>query len=354
MTEPTPAAQSELAALLEEHANLILAIEIAAAAAAVAALVDQFGQIQRDIAAAWIKLVGILTGTPTPEQARRLADRAAARLRKITVDVSETIREHAQQAASAGRQQALAEVGADPNDDSPPELSPELADLIDQADDDVQTRIDAAVDRLQDKPPESWDQMTDALSVANQARGTAERAAARAVNAAANEAIILEAERLGGRLVWIAERDACVACLAYSGITAIPGTSFPIGRTYGDKPLKPWPDPDFLPGPPLHPRCRCRLMIYFGHDTKAATKALAHVPGAWRSAHVDYPAALRREADRSILRGWSLPSESERTRIRAAQKLLAAGVRAPQSVKDYARRSVRKGTFPSRKVPTPP
>lgn len=351
MTTPAPAAQSELEALIEEHADLILAIELAAGAAAVAGLVDQLGEIQRAIAALWVTLVGGLLGTPTPEQARRLTDTLADRLRGVSVSVSDTIRPYADRAASAGQQQALTEVGLPPVSAPPAKVSSDLERVIRRADTTVRERIEAALTVLQDKPLDTWDDVTDALSIANQARAAAERAAAWAVNAAAAEAVIVEADRIGAELVWLAERDACVACLAYSGETTTAGGSFPVGLTYGDKPVRPWPDPDFLPGPPLHNRCRCRLMIYFGHDTKAATAAL---PQGWRSAHVSYPAALRREADRSILRGWSLPSESERTRLRAAERLLLKGVKAPKTVKEYARRAVRRGGWPSRRVPTPP
>lgn len=353
MTTPAPTAQSELDALLEEHADLILAIETAAAAAAVAGLVEQLGRIQRDLAARWIRAVGGLTGVPTPTQSRSLTAWLIDALRGITIGVAEALRPHVVEAARLGRQQALEEIGAEPDDAGDEDvLSPDVDDMLDQIDDTVQDQIDEVVDDLRENPLETWDDALDRMSKANKTRGTAERAATWSVNKATADAVTTAAEKHGAELVWIAERDACVACLAYSGITAAPAKGFPIGRTYGDKPITPWPDPKHLPGPPLHPNCRCRVMLYFGHDTAAAVRAL---PQGWRSAHISYPAALRREADRSILRGWSLPSESERTRLRAADKLLRnPKLVAPKTVRQYARAAVVRGGWPSRRVPTPP
>lgn len=123
--------------------------------------------------------------------------------------------------------------------------------------------------------------------------------------------------------VWQAETNACVHCLAYSGLVAKPGKKFPGGRTYGDKVYYPGP----LAAPPLHPRCRCTVEVL--HD-------------------LSYAEALRREADRSVLRGFSLESESMPVRIRAADRLLAKGVDAPKSVIAYAKRSVAAGEFTTR------
>jgi hypothetical protein len=112
--------------------------------------------------------------------------------------------------------------------------------------------------------------------------------------------------------VWHAERDACVACLAYAGhYVSSPAGRFPAGLTYGDRPITPLGD---IMGPPLHPGCRCSL-------------SLVHVDVV-----NDLSDALKREAQRSVLRGWSLPSESEAVRLRAAEALLKQGNSLPKSV----------------------
>lgn len=144
-----------------------------------------------------------------------------------------------------------------------------------------------------------------------------------AVNRGGNAGVLRVASVARLPVVWVAETDACVHCLAYSGQVAEPGQKFPGGLTYGRKSYH----PDALPTPPLHPNCRCTLEPL--ND-------------------ISYAEGLRREADRSVLRGFSLESESMSARVDAAQRLLERGVDAPKSVKAFAERAVREGKFPTR------
>jgi hypothetical protein len=146
------------------------------------------------------------------------------------------------------------------------------------------------------------------------------------VNAAGNAGSTAAADAAGLATVWIAETNACVTCLAYSGEVADPGDAFPAGLSYGSSSSVSAP----IPHPPAHPNCRC-------------TVEPLRAP--------EYAAALRREADRSVLRGFSLESESMATRVRAAEQLLEDGVNAPASVIAYARRAVSAGEFPTRGRP---
>jgi len=148
----------------------------------------------------------------------------------------------------------------------------------------------------------------------------------RAVNMAGNEGSTAVADAAGLPTVWVAETNACVHCLAYSGRVAKPGKSFPGGLTYGAKSYH----PDPLPHPPLHPNCRCTVEPLNDQS---------------------YADALRREADRSVLRGFSLESESMGVRIDAAQRLVASGVDAPKSVIALARKSIKRGKFATRGRP---
>lgn len=135
--------------------------------------------------------------------------------------------------------------------------------------------------------------------------GEMKGAAQYATHATANAATIAAAEEAGDELVFVPERDACVRhCNPRAGDVGEAATSDP---------------------PPLHPWCRCRLEPFTD-------------PGV--------PRALKREAVRSTLRGFSLPSESEAERLRAAAELLRRQPAAPESVKAYARRAVREGKFP--------
>lgn len=131
-----------------------------------------------------------------------------------------------------------------------------------------------------------------------------EAASAWAVWTAANEATVSAARQLGAKLVFVPERDACLRCIPLGGTTDAEA-GFQV--------------------PPIHPRCRCEVAPY---DDPAV------------------PRALRRESIRSVLRGFSLPSESEAARVRAAAAMLQRRPNAPASVLAYARRAVERGKFP--------
>lgn len=150
------------------------------------------------------------------------------------------------------------------------------------------------------------------------------------VTTAGNRGVTDVARAARRPMVWVAERNACVRCLAHQGESVTPGEKFRAGLTYG-----PYTYDDAVKAPPLHPHCRCHLEIL-------------NAP--------EYAAALKREADRSVLRGFSLESESMRTRVYAADKLIADGVDAPKSVQAYARSAVKRGKFTTRTVGrgTPP
>src|SRR5690606_27475214 len=106
--------------------------------------------------------------------------------------------------------------------------------------------------------------------------------------------------------------------------------------TYGDPGKSTVREP--IDGPPAHPHCRCAVSPWLPSE----------IPGG-----VDLPEALRREARRAVLKGWSLDSESNAARLLAAGRLLERGPGMPESVEREARRAIRVGRFRSRKVPTP-
>lgn len=82
--------------------------------------------------------------------------------------------------------------------------------------------------------------------------------------------------------------------------------------------------------------CRCQVSVWLG--------SLSGQP--------DLPERLKHEAARSVLKGWSLPSESNTVRLQAARALLRRGGRGlPKSVQEEAARAVARGRFTSRTVP---
>lgn len=157
---------------------------------------------------------------------------------------------------------------------------------------------------------------------ANRVKGTISDA----INRGGNEGTTVVADEAGLPTVWVAETNACVACLAYSGRSAKPGKAFPGGLTYGKRSYY----PEAITTPPRHPHCRCTVEPLVAQE---------------------YADALRREADRSVLRGFSLESESMTTRVDAAQRLLDKGVDAPKTVKAFSQRAVSEGKFPTRGRP---
>lgn len=172
--------------------------------------------------------------------------------------------------------------------------------------------------------------VTVSTARAGQAVKGIEASVAAHITSAASAAVTDVAESTGWARIWVAERDACLHCLAYAGHITTTGV-FPTGLTFADRPLRPMGP---LLGPPLHPHCRCVLELIDPDDHEVSR-------------------ALKREAKRSVLRGFSLPSESEAARLRAAQRLLERGSTLPKSVKQYARTAVRRGEFPrGREVPT--
>lgn len=157
------------------------------------------------------------------------------------------------------------------------------------------------------------DAMGHVTRAAHTARNRAQSAARFTVNAVANQARIVMAQQLEETvgaplvLVWAPETDACVHCLAYAGqyVPADGSGTFPEGLSYDPKGgVTPFGD---LVAPPLHPHCRCDLEPW-SLD--------------WGT---DLPDALVREAERSVLRGWAMESESNAARLRAAEDLLEEG-----------------------------
>lgn len=190
----------------------------------------------------------------------------------------------------------------------------------------AQLKVDAGIALLRDA--RTLDEATSAVVVASP-KANIERVAKTLTNQASNMAIQYVGESDPNFVVvWRAERDACVHCLAYQGEQLVNG-DYPKGLTFADKPLNHNP----VLSPPLHPNCRCTQWVLH-KDVANAVKT-----------------ALKREAKRSVLRGWSLPSESESVRVEAARLLLAKKPSMPRSVQTVARKAVTQGRFSQRGFP---
>jgi hypothetical protein len=134
--------------------------------------------------------------------------------------------------------------------------------------------------------------------------------------------------------VWVAEEDACLECLAYSGDTVPSDGEFAGGKSFNPNSA----GFDTTENPPLHMNCRCYTTPWSDDwDTGEAGTS--------------YPEALKREAQRSVLKGWSLASESNKARISATKLLLRQGTNLPKSVRAQAARAVERGAYKSTNVP---
>ncbi len=169
----------------------------------------------------------------------------------------------------------------------------------------------------------------ESLAIAQQAKTASEGVARHVTNEASNNALTAVSHKTTGLVsVWRAERDACVHCLAYQGQIDV-GDGYPEGLTFGAKPIT----ADVVVSPPLHPNCRCTQSIVAKDDAQP------------------FADALKREAKRSVLRGWSLPSESESVRLAAAKRLVTKGNTLPKSVNAYAEAAIRAGEFSRGRTP---
>lgn len=153
--------------------------------------------------------------------------------------------------------------------------------------------------------------------------GTARYVANEGINAGTAEV----ARAMDLRLLWVAERNACLHCLAHAGYAVNVGATFPGGLSF---------DPNgsklrAVEYPPLHPNCRCQVRTYEGE---------AGPPTGNRSS-LDPADRLAAEARRSVVYQWTDHASGPAAR-RAAESLLSAGAGLPSSVEQRARAMLKR------------
>lgn len=341
MTTPTLAAPPQyrpppdLQALAEEQAAALLLAELAAVNSATWPLRSALAALARTVRAATI-------GGQLPAPVRR---RLVAQLAQVVEhfdpnDITRRITAAAENASRMGIVHAAAQTGIPTAELPAAELERVVTAVANAAGDTAAAHLAGAVTALRaaDTPVEA----EAAVAAAEKAPASTQLATEWAVNRARNDAVRASAAHLGAKVLWIAERDACVVCTALAGHTADPlqGEGFDEFATFGPhRPPAPWPPGQPLLSPPRHPRCRCETVVWLGSA----------------SGQPDLPATLQHEARRSILRGFSRPSESHHLRLAAASRLLGTGAAdMPRSVRQYAAHAVAAGRFPTREVPRYP
>lgn len=335
-----PQAPDNLDALLVVQAAALLTLEAGSAFAATIGLRRALDTFARDANRRWITVNGQPNETLRERDREHLSQALRLELRQVAEatgrDLGPILRQEAEQALEMGAKHAGEQIG----------LALDAAELA--LDDEAHRIIDAtpqaAISHLL-KAAEKIEQAQSSLDVqmavaeAQRSITSVNTGSTYLTNHVANDAARQVAVRFGEKLLWIAERDACVVCLKLSGELADPniGEGFDEFATYGPyEPPSVWPFGMPLMRPPRHPHCRCQVCVWLGS-----------APG-----QPDLPERLRHEAARSILKGWSLPSESNRVRLVAASRLLASGGRGlPRSVQEEAALAIARGRFKSRAVP---
>jgi hypothetical protein len=344
-TMTTPATQTDLQAQIDQHDVVALALEAAAVAATAEVIRRQVQAAMSTALVQWQRAFRDLTSCQSGPQFTRIVGDLGNRLRGIQVDPQAALLDYARKAKALGIRQGFVEAAA-PHVDLPVQLEFSTHVHISQVAVDAQRKMATAPAMLDTLQHGTYSTVQATAAPAMQAANVVERAASTVTNTELNNGITEVANSLGAQRVWVAERDACLVCAALSGQVVDVGQPFDMNATFGDKPMKFVPiGVGGLTGPPRHFWCRCRALVWVGQT----------VPGV-----IDFPTALRRESERAVLRGFSLPSESRAARTRAADRLLKvigdgsspSGWQVPKSVRARARNAIDKGTFTPGPVPT--
>lgn len=316
-----------------------LDLEQKAAARISGPLGDLFSDLAKALAATYLKATGNLT-TPVPAAARdglrgtirKLLDAYAAKILASSPQLRARLHDSIRQGLT---------LGARTLPKARPVLAPSkaLTAAVDRLERAMRADLADAADFAANSRLDRYPDVTAMLAKANAAANRAEATTRWVANRSVTEGITAAAEHQGVPRMWVAERDACLTCLAYAGHIVGPGEQFPAGLTYGGS----WEVREPLEGPPAHHNCRCRLTPWLGTEPPYLG--------------VQLPTALKREAERSVLTGASAYA-SQAARLRAADQLLKTKLSGlPESVKKRARgdvdrgyftRQVRAGTYPKK------
>lgn len=338
-----PQAPDDLEAILVVQAATLLAFEAGSAYAATSWLRRALADLRRAANRRWMLAGGNPTGpAPLDPLAREhTAQALVLQVRQIAAvlerDLPPVLRREAQKALVLGAEHAGVQAGVTVAADRLV-LDETAQRIIASTPASAVSRLIRAADQI--GAAQTGEDLQAALHEADRTLGIVNTGSTYLTNYVANDAAMQVAGPIGAKLLWVAERNACVVCLALAGHIADPseGLGFDEFATYGPYPAPTvWPPGMPLMRPPRHPHCRCQVCVWLGSVN----------PGFG-----SLPESLRREAARSILKGWSLPSESNRVRLEAARQLLAAGGRGlPKTVQERSAADVARGRFESRTVP---
>lgn len=319
MTSPTPAS-------IREHDQRALAFEEQAAADVSAALRLLIADAARRLAADYIRIAGDLK-TPVGPEAK---SGVKAAVRRVVVALATGLLSELPrvlEALATVRQDGLA-MGVKSTSGRRRRIqlraSRDLNDAVRSAEQSLRDDVAALTAFTDQFEPRRYTDVTTVLGKAQRVAGHVEQTARWVANRAINEGVRAVALSTDGQVMWVAEANACLTCLAYSGEVVDADKAFPAGRTFGKTSTVKTP----ITTPPAHPSCRCRLQVWYGQDEPLG---------------VPLPNALKREAERSVLRGDS-DYATRPAKLNAAARLLATALSGlPDTVKLRARRNVAAG-----------
>jgi hypothetical protein len=377
--------------MIEDHDAAAQLAENDAVKAATDGLSSAVAAVHRWLVGAWGRKVGKPSAKVEGAVLQDLLDELAFRITGIALDPEDSLLSHARRARLLGNDQGFVEAGL-PVRPIPGDVMPETRAAVEHGVTRAREVLAETAKSVRELPEADLKAVQQRTAAVASASSILESTARTIYNTELNAGIAATAVKVGAKLLWVAERDACVTCLALSGHIIDAGDAFDQTLTFGAKayPVRAWADGELveveLEHPPRHPRCRCRVTLWFGHDAagalevthdwaEARREAVASgdqaaviaadraVAAARASAATDLPTALRREAERSVLLGHALPSESENVRMQAADRLLQrigsaknspspSGWLVSASVKAKARKSLKNGTFKTGSVPT--
>lgn len=337
----TPAPESAVPAVVRRHDLAAEALEAEAVKLAVGTLLARITALLGVFRSRWLREFGDPRDRQSGPRFRALMADLATGLGELHVDPAPVLLEHAERAQRLGIEQGWREVGHTPGVHLalgvPTSTHTYAVTVAQQARDQLATAQSVADATTRG----SFTAVQAATAPARAAASTVEGAVRTVVNERLNAGIGAVADYLGGDKLWVSERNSCLTCAALSGTLADSEGLFDVDATFGAKPIA-WLPEFGLVGPPRHPRCRCRITPWIPDQPSP--------PGG-----VDLPMALRREAERSVLRGFALPSESGSERTRAADRLLTtissrhgvapSGWQVPRSVRTSTEKRIKKGTF---------
>jgi hypothetical protein len=323
----------------DEHTGEVIDLETELGAQALRGADRAFEELIRRVLTAWTNAFG---GPDRPAVAGDALRRIIAAARSGARLLLDGLADRAPAALTGGLGPALAmgvrqgsefvkaASGRRRREPNMPTVSQILKDQAARIRDMVVERRDRALHLLHSDRVTRWSHLLAGLGAARAALPAIRAHIAWVVNTAVHEGLDAVVRATAPLRLWVAEADACVRCLAYTGRVVKADEPFPGGLSWDPRQRRIGADP--VDNPPLHPNCRCRAVPW---------------NNAWTASGIPFPEALRREAERAIGYGRARPSESTAARVRAARELLRTVDDLLPAVETTARTATRTGRFPA-------